>query len=258
MRLRRGVGQIAARPVPETRCVGHEAEGHNGVVAVLGLHFGKIDGAAVDAGGGAGLEAANGEAQIHQILGQRVGRQQALGAAVPAAFADDNARLQIYAGADDGRLAGDAGARGGLHARHMAALHIDLLNLRLAQIQLFAVVHRAAHTLLVLLLVGLGAQTVHRRAFAGVEHTALNEHIVNRPAHLAAQRVQLAHQMALRRAADGRVAGHHGQGIQVQGGKQRAVPQARAGQRGLAARVARADDDDVVIFVVLHREHPHL
>ena len=255
--LRGGVGQVAARLVRKARRIGEEGEGHDGLVAVLRLHFGKIDGASVDARGGAGLEAADGEAQIHQVLRQRVCRQQALGAAVPAALANDDAGLQVHARAHDGGAAADLRACGGLHTRHAAVLHENLLDLRLAQVELFAIIHRTAHALLVFLLVGLGAQRVHRRTLAGVEHAALDEHVVDGAAHLAAQRVQLPHQMALRRAADGGIAGHHRQRIQVQRDQQRAVAHARAGQRGLAARVPRADDHRVVSFVVLHRAHPH-
>ena len=47
------------------------------------------------------------------------------------------------------------------------------------------------------LLVGLGAQRVHRRALGGVEHARLDQRVVHDAPHLAAQRVYLPHQVAL-------------------------------------------------------------
>ena len=62
-------------------------------------------------------------------------------------------------------------------------------------------------------LIRLGAQAVHSGALAAVEHAALQKGAVDGDAHLTAQRVQLAHQMALARAADGGVAGHKGHAV---------------------------------------------
>ena len=54
----------------------------------------------------------------------------------------------------------------------------------------------------------LRAQGVHGRALAAVEHAVLDAAGVRRAAHLAAEGVELAHEMALARAANGGVAGH--------------------------------------------------
>ena len=68
---------------------------------------------------------------------------------------------------------------------------------------------------------------------------------VDRAAHQPAERVDLANEMALRRAADRRIARHVRDGV----GRQRAEPDVRAeprrGVRRFAARVPRADHDDV-------------
>ena len=89
---------------------------------------------------------------------------------------------------------------------------------------------------------------MHRGALGSVEHAGLEKHLVRRQTHFAPQRVQFPHQVALGGAADGGIAGHHGQRIQVQGHKQGFVSHAGAGQGCLAARVSRANDDDVILF----------
>ncbi|MPN32639.1 hypothetical protein SDC9_180119 [bioreactor metagenome] len=57
-------------------------------------------------------------------------------------------------------------------------------------------------------LVHLRTQGMNGGALTRIEHTHLNQRVVRRQSHLAAQRVNLAHKMTLARAADGRIAGH--------------------------------------------------
>ena len=66
------------------------------------------------------------------------------------------------------------------------------------------------------------------------------------------ERVDLAHEVPLGRAAHGRVAGHHGNVVHIEGREQRARSQAGGGQRRLAARVAGADDDDIITSGRIH------
>ena len=72
--------------------------------------------------------------------------------------------------------------------------------------------------------------------------------------HLAAERVQLAHEVALARAAYGRVAGHVAHAVQVYGEADGGTAQPRGGQRGLNPRVARAYYNYIALsgFVSLH------
>ena len=85
---------------------------------------------------------------------------------------------------------------------------------------------------------------------ASIEQLELNAGRVDRATHQAAERVDLPHEMALRGAADCRIARH----VRDRVGRQRADADARAQARRsegcLASRVARADHDDVEL--VLH------
>ena len=82
---------------------------------------------------------------------------------------------------------------------------------------------------------------------AAVEHAELDARGVDGPAHGAAQGVDFADELPLGHAADGRIAAHLGDGIEIAG--QQCGPRAmRAGGRGrLGARMAAADHQDVEI-----------
>ena len=101
------------------------------------------------------------------------------------------------------------------------------------------------HPLAVFHSVCLGTAGAHRRALATAQHTVLDRRCVRNAAHLAPQNVQLPYQLALARAADGRVAGHVAHAVQIDGKAHRPCTQARRGQRGLASRVPRTDDGNI-------------
>jgi len=111
--------------------------------------------------------------------------------------------------------------------------------------------HRAADEGAIQRAVGLAARGAHRRALGGVEPAPLDAGGVGRARHDPAQRVDLAHQVALADAADRRVAAHRTDGFDVVGQQQRARAGARGGQRGLGAGVAAAHDDHVMAVEVL-------
>ena len=97
------------------------------------------------------------------------------------------------------------------------------------------------------LAVGLGARAAHRRPLAAVEHAELDAGAVDRPAHEAVERVDLAHQMPLAEPADRRVARHLADRLALMGEQQRARPDPRRRRRRLAPGMPAADHDDIVI-----------
>jgi hypothetical protein len=84
-------------------------------------------------------------------------------------------------------------------------------------------------------------------AFARVEHADLDRGAVGVTGHLAAERIYLADDMALGRAADRGVARHEGYRVEVHREQERAVPHARGGQGRLAPGVPPAYYDDIVV-----------
>ena len=95
------------------------------------------------------------------------------------------------------------------------------------------------------LAVGLGPGPAHRRALAAVEQAELDPGAVGDPAHEAVESVDLAHQVALAEAADGRVARHRADRRDAVGHERGARADARRGGGGLAAGMPAADHDDV-------------
>src|SRR5204862_80504 len=94
--------------------------------------------------------------------------------------------------------------------------------------------------------VGLGAGGAHRRTLAGIQRAELDSGAVRTARHGAAERVDLAYQVSLADAADGRIAAHLADRLDALGEEQGARTHARAGQRRLGAGVSAADHDDIM------------
>ena len=137
----------------------------------------------------------------------------------------------------------------GEHAHRALLLDQQIRALGLEQLQVFLLIQLRADRAAVQRPVALRTGGAHRRALAGVQGTELDAGGVRGAGHGAAQRIDLAGQVALADAADRRIAGHLTQRFHVLGEQQRAPPHAGAGQRGFGAGVAAADDDD---FKILH------
>ncbi len=105
-----------------------------------------------------------------------------------------------------------------------------------------------AHFDAVELLVALGARAPDGGAARGVEQAELDADGVGDFAHDAAERVDLADEMALGHAADGRIAAHLRDEVEVHGDERGLEAHARGSHGGLAAGVAGADHDDIVLF----------
>ena len=244
MRLGVGVRQVAHGAV--LRRLGRgEAEGQGGGVALLYLHFGKVDASPVHPGRRAGLEPAQGQAQCQQAGRQGVGGVHAVGAGGLDALAHDGAARQVRAGAEDGGADGEYRAGAQHHGGHAAILAADLRHLRLTQGQVFLPFQCVLHHLLIFPAVRLSPQGPDCGAFGTVEHAVLDAGAVRRTGHLAAQSVQLPHQMTLAGTADGGVAGHVAYRVQIDGEADGAHAQTRRRQRRLDAGMSGADDGDV-------------
>ena len=106
-----------------------------------------------------------------------------------------------------------------------------------------------AHLQAVLLLVALRAGRPHGRAARGVQQAELDADGVGDLAHDAAEGVDFADEVSLGDAADGGIAGHLRDEIDVQGEERGAQAHAGGGHRGLASGMAGADHDYVVCSV---------
>ena len=105
---------------------------------------------------------------------------------------------------------------------------------------MFLTFQRVLHPLLILPAVGLRPETPDGRAFPQIQQAVLDAAFVGSLGHFAAQRVQLPHQMALPRAADGGVAGHIAHGVQIDC-KDNSFQSQTRGDAGMAG----ADDSNI-------------
>src|SRR5690606_38215657 len=102
-------------------------------------------------------------------------------------------------------------------------------------------------------LVRLRTRRPDRRSAAAIEQSELNARRVDRAAHQPAHGVDLANQVSLRRAANGRVARHQRDRIEPKRADADATPELPGRPCRLAAGMPRTDDDHVELFHTLRR-----
>ena len=176
-----------------------------------------------------------------------------IGAAVAVRITHKNAAAQICAGRNHDRPAGIVSVQVGVNAADLPVLHINADDFSLMDVKVGGLFQRVLHPDMVSLAVGLYPQAVYGRAFAAVEHPALQVGRIGGKAHQAAQCIDLTHKMPLGRAADGRVAGHIADEIQRQREHRRPCPQPCRRVGSLYSRMPRPDDDDIVGSQFVHK-----
>ena len=245
MRFLVGIGEITDRLILHRFC-GRERKRHGLLVARLQLHFGNIHRAAVDARRRTGLEPAHAKPEGFQALGQPDARLHAVGTRGIGALAGDDARVQIRARGNHDRFYFIHRAEPRRNRRNVPVCQTDGDDHRLLEIQMFLPLEDALHILLIFPPVCLRAQRMNGRTLAEVQHPVLDAAAVRRLCHLAAQRVQLAHEMSFSRAADCRVAGHVAHRVEIDRKDDRAQPHSGAGKPRFDSRVPRADHCHII------------
>src|SRR6184192_2458274 len=91
------------------------------------------------------------------------------------------------------------------------------------------------------------ARGPHGRSLGAIEHPELNGRAIGGPPHDAAERVDLPRHGTLRDSADGGIAGHLADGVEVGGEQERLGAEAGGHDGSLAAGVAGAHHDHVVV-----------
>ena len=246
------VGTLAGMGDPAAdlrRMLGRAAqEGHHRARVVTGLFFHQavVQRAAVDARRRAGLQAIDHERALAQARGQRGRRRVAHAASGVLGLTDVDLAGQEGAGGQ--HHGGRAEAQAGLGDRPAYGIAFDdqVIDGRLEHGEVGLGLDDLADRHPVEIAVGLAAGGAHGRALGGVEGAPLDAGAVGGMRHRAAQGIDLLDQMALADPADGRVAAHRADGLDVVGQQQGARTAACGRQRGLGAGVAAADDDHVV------------
>jgi hypothetical protein len=132
-----------------------------------------------------------------------------------------------------------------LHADDATLLDDEARGEPLPHLEVRDVLHRVFHRRAVAGAVALRAGRAHGRTARGVQRLELDRRAIRDGAHGAAERVDLANEVSLRGAADGGIARHLPDRVEVQREQQRAAAEPRRRERRLASRVARTHDEDV-------------
>ena len=140
----------------------------------------------------------------------------------------------------------------GDNAEHTLALKDQVVDRLLEQGEVDGVLEHAAHVGLVQGAVGLATGRPHCRALARVQGAPLDAGMVGGVCHQPAERVDLAHQMALADATDGRVAAHLSERLDVVCQQQGTRAHTCRSKTGFGAGVAAADHNHVKCFRIIH------
>src|SRR5579863_595298 len=157
--------------------------------------------------------------------------------------------LEKSPGGEDHGAGFEGFADRGLDSADGAAFQKEAFDAGLADGEIGRRLEDALHARAIGGLVGLGAAGANGRTFTRIEEAELDSGFVDREAHLAAQRVDLADQLALADTADSRVAGHLADVIEVQSEHQGARAHAGGGEGGFDTGMTGADDD----YIMEHR-----
>ena len=137
------------------------------------------------------------------------------------------------------------GAQLGDNAGNFSALHQKLGDGRLLELQIRFPFENVLHMFLIAAAVCLCAKGMYGGSFAAVEHPILNAAGIGGFCHLSAERIEFTHQMPFAGAADGRVAGHIADGIQIDGKNNGAKTEPCGSQRRFNSGMTGADHGNI-------------
>ncbi len=211
-----------------------------------------VDAAAIDARRRAGLQPADLERQLAQPRGESE-RGRIAGAAAGVAFeADVNAAAEERADGQHDAARGKLDAAQGDAADDAVIRQAQVGDLLLEEPQVRLRLESPAHGALVELAVGLRAGRAHRRSLARIEGAQLDACRVRGQRHDAAERVDFLDQMTLADAADGRIAAHLAESLDVVREQERAAAHAGGRQRRLGAGMPASHHDHVELGLKAH------
>ncbi len=247
-----GVGDPAVDLARVVVAAAQEGEHRPRIVPGLALEHCVVKAAAVDARRRAGLEPVDLERPFAQLPGQGVGGWLAGAAGGMRGLPDVHLAGQEGAGGQHHGRCVEAQAGLGQHAGDPPGFKEQVVDASLEHGQSGLGLDGAADEAAVEVAVGLAAGGAHRRPLAGVEPPPLDAGRVRGARHHPAQRVDLAHQVALADAADGGIAAHRADGFDGVGEQQRSCAGAGGGERGFGAGMAATDHDHVMAEEVVH------
>jgi hypothetical protein len=209
--------------------------------------LGKIDALSQETGRRAGFESFNLEPEPFQGIGEIAG-PIAHSTALRIFHSDVHERAEESARGDDDRLASVGNAHRGHDSGHGVTVQDKIDQTPLLQIEVWLPFADRFHSKLVRFFVGLGAGSADGGTFSRIQHSELNSGGVGVESHLATERVNFPDEMAFGQAADGRVAAHLGDRVEVHRQKKGLAAHPSGSEGGFATRVPGADHNHIVGF----------
>ncbi len=221
-------------------------------VAGLWLEPGEIDTLGIDTRRRPGLQPIDTERQRTQTFGQRVGRRIAGATAGMMVQPDVDHASQEGTGTQHHGIRHEADAGLGPDTDDGVVFHNQIVDALLEQSEISLVFQDAANRGLVSHAIRLGSSGANRRPLAGIEHTKLDAGQVGCLCHGTTQGIDLLDQMALADPADGGIAGHLAQRLDVMRQQQGAGTATCRCQSGFGTGMTTADHDDLKTVGILH------
>ncbi len=131
------------------------------------------------------------------------------------------------------------------------SLDQDLFNRGLLHEEIFLILNRLFHPKAIVLAVDLGPRRPDGRPFSGIELPELDACFVRRPGHLSAQGVDFLDQMAFGQSADGRIAGHVTDLIDILGDEKGWMAHPGRSQGGLNPGMTSSHHNDIISFAMI-------
>ena len=179
---------------------------NNLFVALLNLHFVKIEGFGVYSCRCSRFKAPELHAEVFKAFAQLICRKHSVRPALTRITADKNFSAQICSRSDNYRLylIFASGMRN--NSAHFSVANLYINYFRLLDLQIFRFFKTFFHFEMITSAVNLRTQRMYRRAFAAVKHFRLNKRRIGSLSHFAAESVNLADKMPLCRSAYTRIA----------------------------------------------------
>ena len=207
MHLGIGVGDEAGKLFCEGRG-GGEGEASGDVVSRLRGHAVEVDGASIDADGGAGFEFIGADAEVAELVGEQGGGGFAEATSGEVDLSDVYSAVEEGAGGEDDFTGAKGLALLGDDASRVVIFHEDGGDEVLSEVEVGLVFEQLFPEEGELLFVALGSGAPHGRSFGTVEHTELDHGVVGDDAGHSAQGVDLADDLSFGDAADSGIARH--------------------------------------------------
>ncbi len=233
-----------------------EREHRGGIVPRLRRQSAEVDAPPVDSRRSPGLEPTHLEIHFAQSFGKPCRRGIAGPATGVAGAADVDPAGQEGSHRQHHGPRGDPKAHTGDHALYPATAQQQIFDTLLQQAQPGLRFQHPTNGLAVEHPVCLRPRGTDRWSLAGIERAKVDARAVRGACHGAAERIDLPRQVTLADTADGRIAAHLPERIEIVGQQQRACAGSRRGESRLGSGVASAHHDAVELFGIVHgRSH---